>query len=73
MSRPLAGFLLGVLVAALFVAVTTPFASDDKSLWWWPAALVAGAIGGGVLGALVGTEASGESPDERYDGPGPKA
>jgi hypothetical protein len=69
MTRPVAGFLLGVTAAVIFVAVTTPFAGSDRSLWWWPAVLASGAICGGVIGALFGAESAGESPDEEYDGP----
>jgi hypothetical protein len=61
------GVVFGIVVALIFVAVTTPFAGSDTSIWWWPAALVAGAIGGGVIGGLLGAESEGESPDEDYD------
>lgn len=68
MSRPVAGFVLGITAAVIVVAVTTPFAGFDRSVWWWPAVLVSGAIGGGVIGALFGAESAGEAPEEGYDG-----
>jgi hypothetical protein len=68
MSRLVKGFVLGVTAALIFVAVTTLFEGSDRSLWWWPAVLVSGAIGGGVIGALFGAESEGEAPEERYDG-----
>jgi hypothetical protein len=71
-SRPVAGFLLGVTAVVIFVAVTTPFAGSDTSLWWWPAVLAFGAICGGVIGALFGAESAGEPPEEGYDGPDQK-
>ncbi|MDQ1556280.1 MAG: hypothetical protein QOI02_1282 [Actinomycetota bacterium] len=61
------GVVLGIVIALIFVALTTPIAGSDKSIWWWPGALVAGASGGGVIGALLGAESEGESPDEAYD------
>jgi hypothetical protein len=70
-SRPVTGFVLGITAAMIFVAVTTLFAGADRSLWWWPAVLIAGAIGGGVIGALFGAESEGEAPEEGYDGTGP--
>jgi hypothetical protein len=72
-SRPVTGLVLGVAAAVIVVAVITLFVDSDMSLWWWPAALVIGAIGGGVIGALLGEEAAGESPDEGYDDPESKA
>jgi hypothetical protein len=65
-SKPLKGLVLGVVVALVFVAVTTPVARGDSGIWWWPAGLVAGAIGGAVLGALFGVESEGELPEEAY-------
>jgi hypothetical protein len=67
MSHIRKGVVVGIVVALIFVAVTTPIAGSDTSIWWWPAALVAGASGGGVIGLLVGAESEGESPDEAYD------
>jgi hypothetical protein len=66
--RPVVGLVLGVTAAVILVAVTTPFTGSDRSLWWWPAVLVSGAICGGVIGALFGAESAGEAPEEGYDG-----
>ena len=60
------GALIGTAVALLFVGVVTAVAGSDSAVWWWPAVAVFGAIGGAVLGSLIGAEAEGESPDE-YD------
>ena len=66
-SPPVLGCVAGAVLALLFVAVVTAIAGSDSAVWWWPAVAIFGAIGGGVLGALLGTEAEGESPDESYD------
>jgi len=63
------GLVLGVVVAVVVVVVVSLFASSDTSVWWWPAVLVFGAIGGGVIGALLGEEAAGEAPEEGYSDP----
>jgi hypothetical protein len=68
-SRAVKGLLLGVMAAVIFVAVTTLFVGSDRSLWWWPPVLVFGAVGGGVIGSLLGAEAAGEAPEEGYDDP----
>jgi hypothetical protein len=65
-SPPALGGLIGITVALVFVAVVTAIDSSDTAVWWWPAVAIFGAIGGGVLGSLLGAEAEGESPDE-YD------
>jgi hypothetical protein len=67
-TPPVLGLLIGAIAALLFVAVVTAIAGSNSKIWWWPAVAVAGAIGGGVLGSLFGTEAEGESPDEAYEG-----
>jgi hypothetical protein len=64
---PVLGALLGVAVALLFVGVVTAIAGRTE-IWWWPAVAVAGIIGGGVLGSVLGAEAEGEPPDEAYEG-----
>jgi hypothetical protein len=43
------------------------------SLRWWPASLVSGAVGGGVIGTLFSAELAGEAPEEGYDGVDPKS
>ena len=65
---PVLGGLIGIAAALVFVAVVTLIDSSDSAVWWWPAVAIFGAIGGGVLGSLLGTEAEGESPQESYDG-----
>ena len=67
-TPPVLGGLIGTAAALLFVAVVTAIAGSDSEIWWWPAVAVFGAVGGAVLGSLIGTEAEGESPDEAYDG-----
>jgi hypothetical protein len=67
-SPPILGGLLGTTVALLFAAVVTAIAGSETEFWWWPAVAVFCAIGGGVLGSVLGVEASGESPDEDYHG-----
>jgi hypothetical protein len=67
-TPPVLGGLIGAAVGVLAVAVVTVIASSDSAIWWWPVVAVFGAIGGAVLGSLIGTEAEGESPDEAYDG-----
>ena len=69
MRRAVIGLVLGVVVAVVIVAAISLFASSDTSVWWWPAVLVFGAIGGGVIGALLGEEAAGEAPEEGYPDP----
>jgi hypothetical protein len=66
-TPPVIGLLLGALAALVFVVIVTAIAGSNGKIWWWPAVAVAGAIGGGVLGSLFGTESEGESPDEAYD------
>jgi hypothetical protein len=61
------GALIGAGAGVLLVAVVTVVAGSDSQIWWWPAVAVFCAIGGGVLGSLIATEAEGESPDEAYD------
>jgi hypothetical protein len=68
-NRPVKGLVLGVVIAVIVVGVITLVAGSDSSVWWWPVVFVFGAVGGGVIGALVGEEAAGESPDESYSGP----
>jgi peptidoglycan/LPS O-acetylase OafA/YrhL len=58
---------LGVVVAAVVVAVAHGILGSSADKTWWPAVVAAG-FGGGVIGAVVGVEASGELPDEGYDG-----
>jgi hypothetical protein len=65
-TPPIVGLVIGIAVALIFVAIVTAIAGSNTQTWWWPAVAVAGAIGGGVLGSLMGAEAEGESPDE-YD------
>lgn len=69
MSRTVKGLVLGVAAAVIFVAVVTWLAGSDRSLWWWPAVLAFGAVGGGVIGSLLGAESAGEAPEEGYSEP----
>ena len=63
------GAALGVVVAVVVVAVARGILGSSADEAWWPAVIAAG-FGGGVIGALLGVEASGELPDEEYDGVG---
>jgi hypothetical protein len=66
-SPPVLGAVIGAAAGVLLVFVITEIAGSDSQIWWWPAVALFCAIGGGVLGALIATEAEGESPDEAYD------
>jgi hypothetical protein len=68
-TPPVLGALGGIAAALIFVAVVTAIAGSDSEVWWWPIVAIFGAIGGGVLGSLIGTEAEGESPDEYESDP----
>jgi hypothetical protein len=70
-DTPVIGALVGAAVAAVFVFAVTALAGSDTEIWWWPAVLAAGGLGGVVLGALFGAEAEGESADEAYVSPPP--
>jgi hypothetical protein len=62
------GAALGVVVTVVVVAVAHGILSTSADESAWPVVVAAG-FGGGVIGALLGAEASGELPDEGYDGP----
>jgi hypothetical protein len=68
-DTPVVGALIGAAVAAAFVVAVTALAGSDTEIWWWPAVLAAGGLGGAVIGALFGAEAEGEPADEGYAGP----
>jgi hypothetical protein len=61
------GAVLGVAVALGLVIGVRYVLGSGASATWWPVT-VAAALGGGVMGAIVGVEADGELPDEGYDG-----
>jgi hypothetical protein len=61
------GGVLGVVVALSLSTGVRDVLGSGTSAKWWPLA-VAAALGGGVVGAIVGVEADGELPDEGYDG-----
>jgi hypothetical protein len=63
MTRPVAGLLLGVTAAVIFVAVTTPFAGSDRSLWWWPAVLASFAGHWRICSWPTGSGATGRGKD----------
>jgi hypothetical protein len=66
-GRIVVGAALGVVVAIAVVAVAHGMLGSSADEKWWPAVVAAG-FGGGVVGAVLGVEASGELPDEGYDG-----
>ena len=65
--RVAVGAALGLVIAVIFLAAAHAILGSRADARWWPAVIAAG-FGGGVIGALLGVEASGELPDERYDG-----
>jgi peptidoglycan/LPS O-acetylase OafA/YrhL len=67
--RVVVGAALGVVGAVVVLAVAHGILGSSADESWWPAVIAAG-FGGGVIGALLGVEASGELPDEGYDGVG---
>jgi peptidoglycan/LPS O-acetylase OafA/YrhL len=67
--RVAVGAALGVVVAVVVLAVAHGILGSSADERWWPAVIAAG-FGGGVIGAILGVEASGELPDEGYDGVG---
>jgi hypothetical protein len=65
--RIVVGAVLGVVVAVVVLAVAHGILGASADENWWPAVVAAG-FGGAVIGAILGVEASGELPDEGYDG-----
>jgi peptidoglycan/LPS O-acetylase OafA/YrhL len=66
-GRIVVGAALGIVIAIAVVVVAHGVLGSSADAKWWPAVVAAG-FGGGVVGAVMGVEASGELPDEGYDG-----